>query len=216
MATTPDSPEYNVNISVSTPANGKYFVTGETPTVTITLTNNDATGSAVASTLTSTGGHVSGSFDPGSLSLANMYVYGPRTSPRPSFIPGGRIDNGKTAAAGSINLMNTYYAVSRTSGSAPAGPYTYTDPNKIETATGWTYTLAPIPAGALPGTYFVRVYLGNYYTYNIADAGPNQVVSYQLAKFQVGTATEDYEDCRQRRRHQQLSELPWQRAYAPR
>jgi hypothetical protein len=191
--TTSDSPEYNVVITVSTPANGKDFVSGETPTVTITLTNNDANKTAVPTGLTGAPGHVVGSYDPNSLSIANMYVYGPRSSPMPSFLPTNRLDKGVAASTKSVNLMSTYFSASRTSGVAPTGPFTYVDPNKTATATGWTYHLAPIPTNALPGTYFVRVYLGNTYTYNIADGStgidPDQVVSYGIAQFQVGTAT---------------------------
>jgi hypothetical protein len=191
VATTSNSPEYNVAISVSTPANGNYFVTGETPTVTITLTNNDATNSTVAGTLVTSGSHTVGYYDPTSLSIANMYVYGPRNSPRPSFLPSGRTDKGVAASATSIKLMTTYTSASRTSGVNPTGPFTYVDPNKTITPTGWKYTLAPIPSGTMPGTYFVRVYLGNTYTFNIADPKPNQVVSVGIASFQVGTSTVD-------------------------
>ncbi len=189
--TTSDTPEYIVSISTNTPANGQYFVTGETPTVTITLTNNNAGHTSVSGTLVTSGSHTVGYYDPTSLSIANMYVYGPRNSPRPSFLPGGRTDKGVAASTKNINLMTTYTSASRTPATAPTGPFTYVDPNKTITATGWKYTLAPIPAGTLPGTYFVRVHLGNTYTYNIADPVPNQVVSVGIVKFQVGTATED-------------------------
>jgi OmcA/MtrC family decaheme c-type cytochrome len=192
---TPDSPEYIVSITTSTPANGKFFVAGEQPVVTINLTNNDAGKTSVAGTLVTSASHTVGYYDPTSLSIANMYVYGPRTSPRPSFLPAGRTDNGAAASTTSVKLLQSYTSASRTAGNNPTGPFLYTDASNSTTATGWVYTLAPVPAGTLPGTYFVRVYLGNTYTYNIADGGagtvPDQVVSYGLAQFQVGTATVD-------------------------
>ncbi len=180
---TPDTQEYNIVISLSTPSNGSYFVSGETPTVTITLTNPD--GSAVPTGLTAAAGHQVGNYDPNSLALANMYVYGPRTSPRPSFLPAGKK---------SIPLLGTYFSASRSSCSTSTGTTTNTNINITPTATGWTYALQPIPAGTLPGTYFVRVYLGNTYTQTLASGCgtvPNQVVSVGITQFQVGSATED-------------------------
>ena len=88
--------------------------------------------------------------------------------------------------------MNSYYSASRTAGVTPTGPFLTADAgNKVPTATGWKYTLAPIPAGTLPGTYLVRVYLGNTYADNLATPTVDQVVSIGIVKFQVGTATED-------------------------
>ena len=184
-----EAPEYNVVISMSTPSNGTHYVAGETPLVTVTLTNPD--GTAVPTGLTAAAGHIVGTYDVNSLSIANMYVYGNRTSPRPVLIQtAGRSDtNPKANLAKSINLMSSYYAANRTAPYTPTGPFTVTDPYRTATPTGWTYQLGPVTAD-MKGTYFVRVYLGNRYT-TINPADAYQIVSYGIKAFQVGTATED-------------------------
>ncbi|HYA88342.1 MAG TPA: hypothetical protein VEI57_14905, partial [Nitrospirota bacterium] len=183
--TTSDSPEYHVVITMSTPSNGSYYVTGETPTVTITLTNNDLASSAVPTVLTSNPGHQVGNYDPNSLAIANLYVYGPRDYPKPSFLPAGKK---------SIPLLSTYFSASRSSCSTTTATTTNTNINITRTPTGFTYQLQPITAADFPGTYFVRVYVGNTYASTLtANCGsiPDQIVSYGITSFQVDTATKD-------------------------
>jgi len=180
---TADTQEYNIAISLSSPANSSYYVTGETPTVTITLTNPN--GSAVPAGLTAAPGHQVGNYDPNSLSVANMYVYGPRSSPRPTFLPLGKK---------SIPLLSSYYSASRSLCTTTTATTNNTNINITPTATGWTYKLQPVTAGALPGTYFVRVYLGNTYASTLASGCgtiPDQIVSVGITSFQVGTPTAD-------------------------
>jgi hypothetical protein len=175
-----DAPEYNVVISMSTPSNGSYFVTGETPVVTITLTNAD--GSAVPTGLTAAPGHIQGTFDANSLSTANLYVYGNRALPAPVMLYGKK----------SVNLMSSYYSQARhpdANGDYPVtGPTTNTDSHRTYTDTGYTYQLGPVTSG-MKGTYFARTYIGNQFI-NF-ETGDYKLVSFAITKFQVNTATED-------------------------
>jgi OmcA/MtrC family decaheme c-type cytochrome len=98
-------PEYVVSLSTPTPANGTYFVSGETFTVTATLTTY-GTGSAVPSTVYTSAKDTAGTTN-GKLYSASLYVYGPRAKAMPllgtqalSLFTGGTDANVKTDATG--------------------------------------------------------------------------------------------------------------------
>jgi OmcA/MtrC family decaheme c-type cytochrome len=79
-----DIPEYNVVVSMSTPSNGQYFVSGETYTVTVTLSPNSAFTGTVTSvtdayTLPQDAAYNSGN----GLAVASLYIYGPRSFAKP-------------------------------------------------------------------------------------------------------------------------------------
>ena len=74
-------PEFNVNLAITAPANGTHYVAGETPLITVTLTKkSDGTpvDPAVYTTPQDAVGVVGGG-----LRDARLYVYGPRTAPKP-------------------------------------------------------------------------------------------------------------------------------------
>ena len=63
-----------------------------------------------------------------------------------------------------------------------------TDPLVMTDATGFRYQLMPIPAGMEPGTYIVRVRIGDY---GRVGTGDYDTESIALATIQIGTATEE-------------------------
>ena len=158
-------PEYTVAIAMTPPATPPFYVAGETPTVTVTLKKPD--GTDVDAALYTNPKHAAGITDPLSLSGARLYVYGPRTQPKPVLTLGAAVTPVPTQAT-SLFLPST-------------------DANVLTDSTGFKYKLQPIPAG-MTGTYMVRFYGQNYGRLSDTDYVTS---SNGFAKFQIGTATED-------------------------
>jgi hypothetical protein len=98
-------PEFVVSLSTPTPANGSYYVSGETVTITATLTTY-GTGSPVASTVYTSPQDAVG-VSGGGLRVASLYVSGPRAKALPltgtqanSLFTGGTNTNVITDATG--------------------------------------------------------------------------------------------------------------------
>ncbi len=165
-------PEFDVTITITDPANGMYYVAGETPEVTVTLTNHGS-GLAVAPSLYTTPQDVAGHTG-GGLRSANLYVYGPRAKSVP------------VLATGTITDPNF---ISETDTPTQGHPLFVlgTDPRVTTDFTGFHYQLLPIPAG-MEGTYMVRFEGADY-----AGLSDNDYVtsSTALINFQVGNDAVD-------------------------
>jgi len=157
-------PEYDVNLAIAPPAAGTFYVPGtDTLSITVTL-KNKSDGSDVPSSFYTDPKHATGTTSTTALSNARLYVYGPRTSPKPVLTTGSA--NTPPAQGPQLFLPST-------------------DPNVKTDATGFKYQVA-IPAGFPSGTYFVRFYATNYGyvsdTNYMTDSNAFQVI-------QIGTAT---------------------------
>jgi hypothetical protein len=128
-------PEFEVNFSITAPANGTFYVAGETPEVRVTLADPD--GQPVSPALYTTPQDAAGNPGDG-LRVASLYVYGPRAKALPVLITG-------SPDAQSANLF-----------------VLGTDPQVTTDSTGFGYKLLPIPADLKKGTYLVRVRFGDY------------------------------------------------------
>jgi hypothetical protein len=158
-------PEYTVTITMTPPATPPFYVAGETPTVTVTLKTNPG-GVDVDPALYTNPKHAAGITDPLALSGARLYVYGPRTAPKPVLTLGAAVTPVPTQAT-QLFLPST-------------------DPNVLTDSTGFKYKLQPIPTG-MTGTYMVRFYGQNYGRVSDTDYVTS---SNGFVKFQIGTATE--------------------------
>jgi len=125
-----DVAEFKVNISITAPKNGSFYVGGEQPVVTVTLDNIDPatgkdTGAVDPSVYTNDGTDGSGAIGTagGALSSAELYVYGPRA---------------KAVTVADVNLL---------AGSTDAGV--------TQDASGYHYQIT-IPATATDGTYMIQ------------------------------------------------------------
>ncbi len=163
-----NTPEFDVTIAMTPPANGQYYVEGEAPVVTVTLADH-ATGAGVDGSVYTAAQDAEG-VSGGGLSTANLFVYGPRSEAVPVLTTNSTTD---PALSGNPTQGHSLFV-----GSA--------DPRVITDATGFKYQLMAIPAGLAQGTYMVR--------FEGADYGgitnDNYVTSSSgLINFQVKTAT---------------------------
>ena len=171
-----DTPEFDVDLEITPPANNDYYVAGEAPMITVTLKDH-ATGQPVDSSIYTTpqdAAYVSG----GGLHEAAVYVYGPRDGARTQPVL-------TTNSSTDPNLTGT---PSQGRNLFVGG----TDPQVKTDASGFKYQLLPIPDGMAPGTYMVRVRIGDY-DYNRSSPSPDSthpytVESYALIHMQIGTA----------------------------
>lgn len=173
-----DVSEYAVTISMSAPANGEYYVAGETPVVTVTLA--DGAG-PVAGTLYTADQDVVGAAG-GGLSAANLYVYGPRADAVPVLTTNSSTD---PALVGTPTQGHPLF-VNELVGGVPTPN---DDALVTTTASGFSYQLMAIPAGMTPGTYMVRFEGGDYGAVSATDFVTSSTA---LINFQVGTATEEH------------------------
>ena len=159
-------PEFDVNIEMTPPANGQYYVAGETPIVTVTLKNH-ADGSdvnpyiytttavgAVRYTMTN---HPELTMP--SLNISNLFVYGPRSNALPVLTTHSTTD---TSWSGTPQQAHPFFM----DGSDPG--VVGSDTGIVSDSTGFKYQLQPIPADLPAGTYMVR-YEGNDYGLIIAE-----------------------------------------------
>jgi hypothetical protein len=160
--------EFEVDIAMTPPANGEFYVAGETPLVTVTLTPNDG---GPAADYTAQGDK--GTRD-GVLSGANLYVYGPRMDAVPVLTTGSTTD---PAWDPSTNPRQGH--------SLFAGG---SDPQVVTDASGFKYQLMDNIGDLESGTYLVR-FEGNDYGANSDEdyvTGSTAVIT-----FQVGQAEEE-------------------------
>jgi hypothetical protein len=159
--------EFQVTISMTAPANGEYYVAGETPVVTVTLA--DADGDPVAGTVYTADADGEGVDDVGEgLSLASLYVYGPRDEAVPVLTTNSTTDGGAQQAH---SLLLT--------GGVSADLRVMTDAN------GYKYQLMDNIGDLEPGTYMVRFEGADYGALTDEDY---VTASSALINFQVGTA----------------------------
>jgi hypothetical protein len=159
-----NDPEFIVSLVITPPANGTHYVAGEEPVVTITL-KNKSDGSDVAGTVYTTARDSAAGDTDGNLREARLYVYGPRTAPKPVLTAGAAVTPVPTQAT---QLF----------------PST-TDARILTDATGFRYRLGPVPAG-MTGTYFVRFYAADYGRVSDADYVTD---SNAFLTIQIGNAT---------------------------
>jgi hypothetical protein len=166
-------PEFDVTISMTAPANGTHYVAGEAPVVTVTLTSG---GAPVAGTVYTADQDGEGAADlTEGLSLASLYVYGPRNEAVPVLATDTMHDPAFVAPpTQGHSLLLT--------GGVSADPLVTTD------ASGFSYQLLAIPAGMEAGTYLVRFEGADYGAISDVDYWTS---SSAVITFQVGTATEE-------------------------
>ena len=123
-------PEFNVTLTTSAPANGTHYVANENVLVTATLKKHSDNTAVAGTVYTSAKDNVA--IAGGGLSVARVYVYGPRALPKPLL------------AAQATNM------------------FVSTADNNVKTdATGFKYQVK-IPSGLTSGTYMVRVIFADY------------------------------------------------------
>jgi hypothetical protein len=81
-----------VVMTMSAPANGKFYVAGEKPAVTMVI--KDSSGKPIDHT----------KVDNATLSAANLYVYGPRSNSRPVLTNAARIGNSQSSASATSSI----------------------------------------------------------------------------------------------------------------
>ena len=168
-----DVPEFDVNLSITAPANAEYYVEGEAPMVTVTLTNH-ADGSDIDPAFYTTAQGDAGVTDDLALRVASVYVYGPRANALP------------VLATGTV----TDPAFDPT-GSPSQGHSMFTDAGDAQVmtdASGFKYQLFAIPADMAAGTYLVRVRMGDY---SRVEAGDYHIESTAFTTIQIGTVDEE-------------------------
>jgi hypothetical protein len=175
-AKTEDTPEYNVSIAMTPPANGQYYVAGEAPVVTVTLTDT-ATGTPVDGTVYTADADAVGASG-GGLSTGALYVYGPRSDAVPVLTTNSTTD----PALPSGTAPTQAHSLLLTSGAS-------TDPLVTTSTSGFSYQLEAIPADMTPGTYMVKFYAADYGAVSATDF---RTWSDGLINFQVGTATVEH------------------------
>lgn len=181
-------PEFRVNVSVSAPANGTYYVAGEKPVVTVTLDKItypvDANGSPTYATPTytpvdgsvyttpSTDASSAKGVSGGGLASAVLMVYGPRADAVPVLTTDSTTDPNLAA------------------GTAPEQEHDLladsTDPRVTADASGFHYQLQAIPSTLAAGTYMVQSQVSDYGGLSNSDYTTG---STGLTYMQIGTAT---------------------------
>jgi hypothetical protein len=167
---TRDIPEYDVTLTPSPYTNGSYYGVGEAPMITVTLKDH-VTGLPVASSLYTTPQDSAG-HSGGGLSVASLYVYGPRAKAVPVLTTGSTTDpsfkSGDTPTQGAALFVDG------------------NDPKASPDNGGFHYLLQAIPAGMTAGTYMVRVRIGDY---GRVGTGNYHIESTAFTTIQIGTAT---------------------------
>jgi len=164
-------PEYNVNLDITPPANNSYYVAGEEPEVRVTLTDY-ATGNPVDSAIYTTGQDYPG-VSGGGLSVARLYVYGPRAWSVPVLATDTVTDPNFDSSADTPTQAHSLFVDS-------------TDILVTTDSSGFGYQLLAIPDDMTAGTYMVRVRIGDYGRINDEDY---QTESTAFTTIQIGTAT---------------------------
>jgi OmcA/MtrC family decaheme c-type cytochrome len=176
-----NTPEFDVTISMTAPANGTHYVAGEAPVVTVTLADH-ATGTAVAGTVYTADQDVEGVGGVAEgLSLASLYVYGPRNEAVPVLATDTMHDPAFVAPPTQAHPL----FVNELVGGVPTAN---DDPLVTTTAAGFSYQLLAIPAGMEAGTYMVRFEGADYGALSATDY---RTSSSAFITFQVETATEE-------------------------
>ena len=173
-----DVSEYDVTISMTPPANGEYYVAGETPVVSVTLADGagPVPGTLYTADQDTTG--VAG----GGLASASLYVYGPRSDAVPVLTTNSTTD---PALAGTPTQGHPLFVNELVSGVPTAND----DPLVTTDANGFSYQLMAIPASLTAGTYMVRFEGGDYGAVSDTDF---VTASSAVINFQVGTATVEH------------------------
>ncbi len=164
-------PEYKVHLTITPPANGTYYIAGEKPKVSVTLTDY-ATDTAVDSTIYTTAQDNAGTSG-GGLAVASLYVYGPRAKSVPVLATGTVTDPNFDSTTDTPTQGHSLF----TGG---------TDTLVTTDSTGFGYQLLEIPAGMTAGTYMVRVRMADYSRVNDSDY---KLESTAFTTIQIGTAT---------------------------
>jgi hypothetical protein len=167
---TADTPEFDVQMYMSVPANGKYYVAGEAPSVLVTLKDHKTGQPVPSSVYTSPKGAagVSG----GGLNLARLYVYGPRSFALPVLATGSTTDPNYVAGTNPTQAHDLFVGGS--------------DPLVRTSANGFAYQLMKIPAGMTAGTYMISFHGQDY---GAPSATDYITTSTAVMNFQIGTAT---------------------------
>lgn len=172
--------EYDVTITMTPPANTEYYVAGETPKVTVTL----ATGAGpVVGTVYTDNQRPEGitSITLG-LSLARVYVYGPRALAVPVLTTGSTTDPNFDPETDTARQAHDLW-LANVEGVSNADPLVMSD------SSGYVYQLLAIPDDLEPGTYMARFEGAGYGGISSTDYVTS---SSAVITFQVGTA--DVED----------------------
>jgi OmcA/MtrC family decaheme c-type cytochrome len=164
-------PEFDVTLTITPPVNGLYYDTGEAPIVRVTLSNH-SNGSAVAPALYTTPEDDAG-VSGGGLSVAGLYVYGPRAKSVPVLATGTVTDPNFDSETGTPTQSHSMFVLG-------------SDSRVVTDSTGFGYQLLPIPAGMTAGTYMVRVRIGDY---GRVGTGNYHIESTAFTTIQIGTAT---------------------------
>jgi hypothetical protein len=164
-------PEYNVNLDITPPANGSYYLAGEEPEARVTLTDY-ATDTPVDSTIYTTGQDNPG-VSGGGLGVASLYVYGPRAKSVPVLATGTVTDPNFDSSTDTPTQAHNLFVGG-------------TDTLVTTDSTGFGYQLLPIPDGMTAGTYMVRVRIADYGRVNDSDY---HIESTAFTTIQIGTAT---------------------------
>jgi len=162
------TPEFDVSLNLTPPANGQFYQAGEAPLVTVTLTRH-GTGAPVDPSVYTTPQDAKGAVG-GGLNVASLYVYGPRSFSVP------------VLATGSTTDANPANPPTQAHGLFAGG----TDPLVKTDATGFKYQLMAVPQGMTAGTYMVRVRIADYGY--ISDTN-FQLESIAFTNIQIGTST---------------------------
>ena len=176
-----NTPEFDVTISMTPPAVGTFYTTGETPVVTVTLANG---GTPVAGTVYTADKDAKG-VSGGALSSANLYVYGPRSDAVPVLTVCSSTDpDFGTLACPSGNPPAPATAPRQGHDLTLTGGVN-ADLQVTTTAAGYSYQLMDNIADLVPGTYMVRFEGGDYGAISDTDYVTS---STKVINFQVKTA----------------------------
>lgn len=165
--------EFDVAISMQPPANGEYYVAGETPLVSVTL-KDAQTGQPVDGALYTASADEAVGNPGGALHEADLYIYGPRSRALPVLATNSTTDpnlDGRPTQGHDLLLR----------GGANDDPQVMTD------AQGFKYELTNHMGDLEPGTYMVRFEGLDHGASNDAYV----TSSTALMTFQVGAAEDE-------------------------
>ena len=169
LAKTPENiSEFAVTINMPAPANGEFYVAGETPHVRVTLADGSGPVDPAVYTTPKDAEGIAG----GGLSTANLYVYGPRANAVPVLTTNSTTDGG-------IQQAHPLFVGG-------------TDPQVITNSNGFIYRLMDNIGDLEPGTYMVRFEGLDYDTPGTGFDPEYVTASSAVITFQVGTATEEH------------------------
>jgi hypothetical protein len=163
-------PEYKVTLNI-TPNHAPPYVAGEVLEVRVTLTDY-TTGVPVDPALYTTPQGNAGATG-GGLHEASLYVYGSRAKSVPVLATGTVTDPAFDSAKDTPTQEHLLFVNSG-------------DPQVITDSSGFGYRLLPIPADMEPGTYMVRVRIGDY---DYVSDTNYRIESTAFRNIQIGTAT---------------------------